>query len=62
MKIQRKKILKPLIQLHFIKHQYYKNFTNLKSIDNVIIQLKQTLKIIYWYEKKKKNYIRRICL
>ena len=57
MKIQRKKILKPLIQLHFIKHQYYKHFTNLKSIDNVIIKLKQTLKLIYWYEKKKKKII-----
>lgn len=54
MKIKHKKILKPLIKLHFLKNQFYKQFIKAKCVNNVTLQLKQALKIIYLYKKKKK--------
>ena len=55
MKINRKKILKPLVKLHFLKNQFYKQFFNFQSTTNTVtLQLKQALKTIYLYEKKKK--------
>ena len=64
MKINRKKNLKPLVKLHFLKNQFYKQFFNFQSTTNTVtLQLKQALKTIYLYEKKKKkNFIFRVFL
>lgn len=57
MKIRRKRILKPLIQLYFLKNQFYKQFITFKNINTVILELKQALKILFLYNKKKKNIL-----
>lgn len=56
MKIQYKKILKPLIKLHFLKNQYYKYLKDSDWLNTITVQLKQSLKIIYLYDKKKKKF------
>lgn len=57
MKIQYKKILKPLIKLHFLKNQYYKYLKDSDWLNTITVQLKQSLKIIYLYDKKKKKIL-----
>ena len=60
MKIKLKQKSKSLIKLHLLKYQVYKNYFN-TSFNNITIELKQALKIIYLYnKKKKKNFIYRI--
>lgn len=49
-----------LIKVHLLKYQIYKNFKNLNfkiCFKNLIFELKQALKIIYLYNKKKKKIL-----
>ena len=55
MKIKNKKNLKPLIKLYLLKNQFYKQSSKLKSLNKTMLQLKQSLKIIYLYKQKKKK-------
>lgn len=48
--------IKGLIKLHLLKYQLYKNVIN-SSINDLSIELKQALKIIYLYNKNKKKII-----
>ena len=57
MKIKQKKILKPLIKLHLLKTQIYKQANGLQSLNTSVLQLKQVLKIIYLYSKNKKKIL-----
>ena len=57
MKIQSKKILKPLVNFYFLKNQFYKQLFNSTCLNNLTLEFKNCLKIIYLYEKKKKNII-----
>jgi len=54
MKKNFKQKYRSLIKLHLLKYQIYKNNLN-TSFNNVSIELKQALKIIYLYNKKKKK-------
>ena len=56
MKIKLKKKSRSLIKLHLLKYQIYKDNLNI-NLNNVNIELKQALKIIYLYNKKKKNIL-----
>lgn len=56
MKIKLKQKSKSLIKLHLLKYQVYKNYFN-TSFNNITIELKQALKIIYLYNKKKKKIL-----
>ena len=55
MKIKLKKKSRSLIKLHLLKYQIYKDNLNI-NLNNVNIELKQALKIIYLYNKKKKTF------
>lgn len=57
MKVKHKKILKPLIKLHFLKNQVYKKAFDTKCLTNLTLHLKQLLKIIYLYNKKNKKIL-----
>lgn len=57
MKIKYKKILKPLVNIHFLKNQFYKQVVNSKSLNTITLELKQILKIIYLYNKNKKKIL-----
>lgn len=57
MKIKNKKNLKPLIKLYLLKNQFYKQSSKLKSLNKTMLQLKQSLKIIYLYKQKKKKIL-----
>lgn len=56
MKKNFKQKYRSLIKLHLLKYQIYKNNLN-TSFNNVSIELKQALKIIYLYNKKKKKIL-----
>lgn len=51
-----KKKSRSLIKLHLLKYQIYKNNLNI-NLNNVNIELKQALKVIYLYNNKKKNIL-----
>jgi len=57
MKIKYKKVLRPLIKLFFLKNQLYKKIVNLKSLNTLTLQIKKSIKIIYLYNKYKKNIL-----
>ena len=44
-----------LVKLHLLKYQIYKNSFK-TSLNNVNIELKQALKVIYLYNTKKKKF------
>lgn len=52
MKLKNKLKVKGLINLHLLKYQVYKTFTN-SNINQIPIELKQSLKLIYLYNNKK---------
>jgi len=52
MKLKNKLKVKGLINLHLFKYQVYKTLVNL-NINQILIELKQSLKIIYLYNNKK---------
>ena len=54
MKIKQKNVFKPLIKFYLLKNQYYTQFDNL---NNLVLNFKSCLKIIYLYEKKKKKIL-----
>ena len=54
MKIKFKQTSRLLIKLHLLKYQMYKNYFN-TNLNDLTIELKQALKIIYLYNKKKKK-------
>jgi len=60
MKTTLKSPIRSLIKLHFLKHQMYKkkSYKYIRSafVDNITIELKQALKIIYLYHTQKKKY------
>lgn len=56
MKTKLKQKSKLLIKLHLLKSQMYKNNFNI-SFNNINIELKQALKIIYLYKNKKILFI-----
>ena len=59
MKTTLKSPIRSLIKLHFLKHQMYKkkSYKYIRSafVDNITIELKQALKIIYLYHTQKKS-------
>ena len=57
MKIKKKKILKPLVKLYLLKNQFYKQTNKFKCLNKTMLQLKQSLKIIYLYKIKKKKIL-----
>lgn len=56
MKKNNKTKFKGLVNLHLLKYQLYKNLINY-DINQISIELKKSLKIIYLYQKKKKKII-----
>ncbi len=56
MELKNKLKFKGLINLHLLKYQVYKNLNN-SSVNNISIELKQVLKIIYLYNIQKKRII-----
>ena len=56
MKIKFKQKSRSLVKLHLLKYQMYKNSFN-TSLNNVNIELKQALKVIYLYNTKKKKIL-----